>query len=314
MKKQEVFGLIILFICAVIWGSAFIAQSMAAGKIGAWMYNGCRFLVGGIILIPLIIILDLKKKKREDVEEDKDKNKKPFYYLLIAGSIIGLLLALASFLQQKGIETIPAGKAGFITGFYLVLVPIFSFIFFRQKLKLHIYIAAVLGLLGLYLLSVTDGFSSIAVGDIYVIACAFVFTLQILGVDYFVKKVDPIKLSCVQMLFCGTFSLILSLCTEKTTWNDIVNCLGPILYAGIMSCGVAYTLQIVGQKLVNATIASLIMSLESTFSVIFGVIILHEYLSPREIWGCVVMFLAICISQIDFKQIFDNIFHKKKEV
>ena len=308
MKKNEVLGLIILFICAIIWGSAFIAQSMAAGKIGAWMYNACRFLVGGVILIPLIIILDLKKKKK--VEEEKDE-KKPIWFLLIAGSIIGLLLAIASFLQQKGIETIPAGKAGFITGFYLVLVPIFSFIFFRQKLKIHIYIAAVLGLLGLYLLSVSDGFSSITVGDIFVIGCAFVFTFQILGVDYFVKKVDPIKLSCVQMFFCGSFSLLLALITEKNTWNDIINCLGPILYAGIMSCGVAYTLQVVGQKMVNATIASLILSLESTFSVIFGVIILQEYLSTREIWGCVVMFLAICISQIDFKHLFTTFINKK---
>lgn len=311
MKKNEICGMIILFVCSIIWGSAFIAQSMAAGKIGAWMYNGCRFLVGGIVLIPLIVVQKIKKNKNlENIEKEE---KEPFWYLLMAGSIIGLLLALASFLQQKGIETIPAGKAGFITGFYLVLVPIFSFIFFKQRLKIHVYIAALLGLLGLYLLSVSDGFSSIAVGDIYVIGCAFVFTLQILGVDYFVKKVDPIKLSCVQMFFCGSFSLILSLITEKNTWNDIVNCLGPILYAGIMSCGIAYTLQIVGQKMVNATIASLIMSLESTFSVIFGFLILQEYLSGREIWGCIVMFLAICISQIDFKQVFSYIFYRKKE-
>lgn len=292
----------LLFLTAFIWGVAFVAQSVGMDYVGPWTFNASRFIIGAVFLIPCIAFLDGLKKKEAAAsgtssEESAPQNKKT---LLIGGLCCGIAIAVASTLQQYGISMTTVGKAGFITALYIVIVPILG-IFLKKKPRLIIWVSVVLALAGLYFLCMTDSLS-FSKGDTMVLLCALVFSIHILIIDYFSPKVDGVRMSCIQFfvasIICGIPALIL----EHPQFSSLVAAWAPILYAGILSCGVAYTLQIVAQKNYDPTIASLILSLESVFSVLAGWVILHEALSPREILGCVLVFIAIILVQLPEKK------------
>lgn len=292
MKPKNAF---LLFLAAFIWGIAFVAQSSAAEYIRPFTFNGIRCLIGGITLLPLVLILQCKKRKTLPLSECFSIQ--GFKTGLLGGFCCGICLCLGSTLQQFGIEQTSVGKAGFITALYIVFVPIVSAVFLRKKIALPVILSVILGLVGLFLLCITEQLS-IGKGDFYVLLCSFAFTAHILVIDYFSAKADGVFLSCVQFLTCGIISLPFIFFMDKPQISQILAAGIPILYAGILSCGVAYTLQIVGQKNMNPTIASLILSLESVISVLAGWVILGQTLSGREIAGCVVMFIAIIIAQL----------------
>lgn len=296
---------LMLFLTALIWGVAFVAQSVSAEYIGAFTFNGIRCFLGGLVLLPFIMFTDKKRAQTNDKTDSIDyswKNKK----LLTGGILCGIILCIASNLQQIGITYTTVGKAGFITALYVVLVPIAG-IFLHKKTSILTWISVALSVIGLYLLCIKEDIS-IENGDFYVLLCAIVFTLHIIVIDYFVNFVDGVKMSCIQFFVCSVLSFIVMLFTETPNMNNIFSAGISILYSGILSCGVAYTLQIVGQKGVNPTVASLILCLESVISALAGWIILGQKLSARELTGCALMFTAIILSQIPVKCIF-----KKKQ-
>ena len=288
-----------LLLAALVWGIAFVAQSEGLNYVETFTFNTCRFLLGGAVLIPCIFFL--KREKKAKAEKVSEEEKKAQRKTLLAGGICcGVALCLASNFQQIGIQYTTVGKAGFITACYIVIVPVIG-LFLGKKCTKFIWAAVALALIGLYLLCITDGFS-IGKGDLLVLICAFLFSLHILVIDYFSPKVDGVKLSCIQFLTCGVLSGIPALLLEHPELSSILAAWQPILYAGVMSCGVAYTLQIIGQKNMNPTVASLILSLESCISVLAGWIILRQQLSTKEILGCVIMFAAIILAQLPQKQ------------
>ena len=295
---------LMLFLTAVIWGIAFVAQSVGMEYVGAFTFNFIRCIIGGFVLIPCIFLLDKlrgrKKSENTSVQDSTADEEKARRILLIGGLCCGVILFVASNLQQLGIQYTSAGKAGFITAMYIVLVPIMG-IFLRKTIGINIGISVFLAVAGLYLLCITEGFS-IGRGDILELLCALVFSIHILVIDYFSPKVDGVRMSCIQFFVCGLLSGICMLILETPTLQAIMQAWLPILYAGVMSCGVAYTLQILGQKGMNPTVASLILSLESVVSVIAGWILLGQNLSRRELAGCVLMFVAIVLAQLPKKE------------
>ena len=285
MKTNIKYSLL-LTLTAVIWGAAFVAQSAGMDYVGPFTFNGTRSIIGVLVLAPTAMIMD---KKEGVITRWKDKD------LILGGLICGVCLFLATSSQQIGIMTVSAGKSGFITALYIVLVPIFS-IFLKKKPGKLVWVSVVLALIGMYFLCI-DGSLSIEGGDLWLFACAAMFALQILAVDKFAPNVDVIKLSCYQFLVTGVLSII-PMVLEKPVMSDMLDCAVPILYAGVLSSGVAYTLQMEAQKKVKPTVASLIMCLESVFSVLFGFLLLHERLSVREIIGCAIMFVAVILTQL----------------
>lgn len=275
---------------------AFVAQSVGMDYVGGFTFNMVRSIIGAVVLLPVIWFLNRGKTPSAQTPEEKAANRKT---LITGGICCGVFLCLASNFQQFGIKYTTVGKAGFITACYIVIVPILG-LFLKKKCSPFIWAAVVLALIGLYLLCIKDGFS-IGKGDILVMICAVLFSFHILVIDYFSPKVDGVKLSCIQFLVAGILSAIPAFLLEKPQLSSICAAWMPILYAGVMSCGVAYTLQIIGQKDMNPTVASLILSLESCISVLAGWIILGQNLSTREILGCVIMFGAIILAQLPQK-------------
>ena len=293
-RKNNLVGSILLALCAVIWGSSFVSQSTGAEYVGPFTFMGLRSFLGSATLLPVIIIKDAVLKKRGKYVGMKTKKERLFF---AKGALAcGASLCVASCLQQIGIDKgTPSGKAGFITAFYILLVPIFS-VALKKKIRPIIWPCAAAALVGLYLLCVND--SSVQSSDAYVLACAFCFTVQILIVDAVSPKVDGIKLSCCQFFVVGVLCLAPMFIFEEVTLESIKAAAPSIAYSGIMSSGIAYTLQILGQKRTEPTVASMLMSLESVFALITGMIILHEIPSARELVGCVVMFAAIIAAQL----------------
>ena len=286
MKKVQVKYSLLLALGALIWGLAFVAQSKGMDYVGPFTFNGLRSFIGAAVLAPFATLIDIKEGVLTSWKSKK---------LWVAGLVCGVVLFLATSSQQIGIVSTSAGKSGFITSLYIVLVPIFS-LALRKKPGKFIWISISLALVGLYFLCVSDTFS-LQLTDLWLFACAALFALQIIAVDVFAPDLDVIKLSCLQFLVTGVLSII-PLITERPQMSAIQGCLVPLLYAGVFSSGVAYTLQMEGQKRVDASVASLIMSLESVFSAVFGFIILHERLSARELTGCIIMFTAVILAQL----------------
>ena len=287
----------LLLLTAFIWGVAFVAQSVGMDYVGPLTFNASRFIIGAIFLIPCIAFLD-KLKEKENQAACKNipaapQNKK---VLITGGICCGIAIAAASTLQQYGIAYTTVGKAGFITALYIVIVPILG-IFLKRKPRLIIWFSVLLALVGLYFLCMTDSLS-FSKGDTLVLLCAFVFSLHIMIIDHFSPMVDGVRMSCIQFAVAGVLCGIPALIFEHPTFSSLIAAWAPILYAGILSCGVAYTLQIVAQKNYDPTVASLLLSLESVFSVLAGWVILHQSLSPREIFGCVLVFIAIILVQL----------------
>lgn len=303
MKSKQIRHSLLLVLTALIWGIAFVAQSAGGDAIGPYSFNCIRSMIGGIVLIPVIFLLDriCPSGKKPQTKEEKKK-------LLLGGFCCGTILFLASTTQQLGIYYgTPAGKAGFLTACYILLVPIFS-LFLKKKCGSNIWIGIVIAIAGLYLLCMTDSISFQA-SDLMVLLCAVLFALHILVIDHFSPLVDGVRMSCIQFFVCsiwGLFPMLLSDMRQQTVsgWLSALGSLDawiPILYAGIFSCGAGYTLQIVGQEGLNPTVASMLMSLESVFSVLAGWVILHEVLSPRQLAGCALIFVAIILAQLPAK-------------
>lgn len=296
MKKLQVRNTFLLFLTAFIWGTAFVAQSVGTDYVGPFTFNCVRSLIGGVALIPCIWFLGrITPIQKQKSQEPKDKKT-----LLTGGILCGILLCLASNFQQMGIAYTTVGKAGFITAFYIIIVPILG-LFLKKKCALTVWIGVVLALAGLYFLCITEEFS-IGKGDALVFICALLFSIHILVIDHYTELVDGVKMSCIQFFVCGILSGILMFLFENPQISDIIAAWQPILYAGVLSCGVAYTLQIVGQKGINPTIASLILSLESVISVLAGLVVLQQRLSKREVVGCILMFGAIILAQLPHKK------------
>ena len=290
---------LLLLLTATIWGSAFVAQSVGMEYIGPFTFSATRNMIGALALLPVISFLRWLRKREED---DTAVVEKQNYAVLLKGGICcGVVLFVASNLQQIGIQYTTVGKAGFITAMYIVLVPILS-IFLKKKAGLRVWIGVLIAVAGLYMLCMTDGSFVLQMGDFLVLICALTFAVHILVIDYFSPQVDAVKMSCIQFLVCGILSGICMFAFERPDITSILQAWAPILYAGVLSSGVAYTLQVVGQKGMNPTVASLIMSLESVMAVIAGWIILGEALSKRELLGCSLMFAAIVLVQLPTKK------------
>ena len=292
-------GNILLLITAVIWGSAFVAQSDGMNYVEPFTYNGIRTLLGGIVLIPVLFLLRKLPRK----ENGKTAEKAPLKTTVTGGVCCGVLFCIAGMLQQYGISMTTAGKAGFVTALYVVIVPVIEFIIFRRT-NIKVWICCLIAIAGFYLLCIKENFS-IDLGDILVLICAAVYAVHIMTVDRFVSKnADGTLMACIQFFTAGTIMVICMFIFEKPDLSSILAAWFPICYAGIMSCGVAYTLQIIGQKYTDPTVATLLMSLESVFAALSGWLILNESLSPKELAGCALVFIAVIFAQINIKKLF----------
>lgn len=290
MNKFTIRQSALLLLTATIWGVAFVAQSVGMEYIGPFTFNAVRNLIGAVVLLPCIALLKKVRTSERTAVADKRAT-------VIGGLCCGVFLLVASSLQQIGIMYTTVGKAGFITAMYIVLVPLGG-IFLKKKVGARVWFAVLLAVAGLYLLCMTDGGFSLQKGDILVLACALAFAVHILVIDHFSSKVDGVKMSCIQFFVCAVLSGVCMLLFESPDMAAILQAWVPVLYAGVFSCGVGYTLQIIGQRGLNPTVASLILSLESVVSVIAGWLILHQAMSGRELSGCVLMFAAIILVQL----------------
>jgi len=284
----------LLLITALIWGLAFVAQRKGMDFIGPFTYNGIRFALGGLSLLPLLIYRYRKGNLNLSFRGESGSRHK----LLISGIFLGLLLFGGASLQQVGIVYTTAGKAGFITGLYVILVPLAG-IFLGQRNKLKIWLGAILALSGMYFLSITGNFS-ISRGDLFVLFSAFFWTAHVLLIGWLSPKSDSLILAGMQFTVCSILSLITAFFTEIISWTAILQAAVPILYGGILSVGIAYTLQVVAQKKANPAYASIILSLESVFAGIGGYLLLGETLSNRGLLGCCLMFSGMLIAQLRF--------------
>ncbi|HEX3029862.1 MAG TPA: DMT family transporter [Clostridia bacterium] len=287
MKSQKLKSNFFLLLAAAIWGLAFVAQRVSVKYLGSFSYNGIRFALGSISVIPLIILFGRKNGKVQG---------NGFKLAVPLGIIAGTVLFIAASLQQIGLKDTSAGKAAFITGFYIVLVPVIG-IFLKQYTRISTWIGVFTALVGLYFLSVTGDFT-IATGDLYELGGAFFWSIHILVIDNFTKRVDTFKLSFVQFVVCSVLSLIIALIFEKITLDGIMQALIPLVYGGILSVGGAYTLQALGQKHAEPAHAAVILSLETVFASIGGLIILNENLGLRGYIGCAFMLSGMFLSQL----------------
>lgn len=296
--NKRIISNILLLVTALIWGSSFVAQK-AGTALEPFTYNGIRTLVGGISLVPVILILSKVGKGKAADAAPKDKKS-----LILGGIVCGTFLAIASNLQQFGMYfDADAGKAGFITALYIMIVPILG-MFLGKRVRPLVWFCVLLGACGFYLLTIAGKGVGLTIekGDLFVLLCAVLFSCHILAIDHFSPKCDGVKLSCLQFFVAGGLSFIMMLIFESPDINQILDCWFPIIYAGVFSCGIAYTLQVVAQKNAEPTAASLILSLESVFAVISGAILLGERMTGYEIFGCVVIFIAVILAQLPQKE------------
>ena len=293
MKGGSLKSSFLLFLAAFIWGVAFVAQSVGMDYMGPFSFNGGRFILGSLVLMP-IVIFRRRKDKRKGVERAGAK-------ITVTGGICcGLALCAAALCQQIGIQYTTVGKAGFITTLYIIIVPIMG-IFLKKKVPGKVWIGAVIAAAGMYLLCMSEKLA-LSKGDTYVFICAILFSVHILVIDYFSPKADGIELSCIQFLTAGVIASVGAIILEQPTLSNFIAGIIPLAYAGILSSGVAYTLQVIGQKDLDPTIASLILSLESVVSMLAGWVILKQALSGRELFGCLLVFAAVILVQLPDKK------------
>ena len=284
---------ILLVLTALIWGCAFVAQSVGMDYVGPFTFNMARFLIGAIVLLPVFWFMDRQRK----TGAEKGAGQKT---LIIGGICCGIALAVASTLQQWGILFTTVGKSGFITAMYIVIVPLLG-IFIGKKVRPLIIGCVAIAVVGFYFLCMTESLR-LGLGDFLVLLCAIAFSIHILVIDHFSPKVDGVKMSAIQFLTAAIISAVPTLLWEQPVFTEILQAWQPVLYAGVMSCGVAYTLQIIAQKNADPTVASLLLSLESVFSVLAGWVLLGQGLSLKELFGCVLIFCAIILAQLPEKK------------
>ncbi len=288
--KQKLKGNIILLITAIIWGTAFVAQSEGMNYVEPFTYNAVRTLLGGIVLIPIIAVFQRGRTSSENNEKSQKTT-------IIGGIVCGIFLFIAGSFQQCGIAMTTAGKAGFITALYVTIVPLIEVIMYRKS-SLKVWLCVFLALTGFYMLCIKEGFT-IGKGDLLVLCGAFFYAGHIMVIDRFnEKKADGMKMSCIQFFTAGLLMTVCMFLFEEPKIDAIMDAKYTILYAGVMSCGAAYTLQIIGQRYTDPTSATLIMSLESVFAALSGWIILSESLSIKELFGCILVFAAVILSQL----------------
>lgn len=292
MKVNRIRQNVLPLITALIWGTAFVAQSVGAEYMGPFTFNALRAIIAFFFLLALCALrrsVAWKKGAGDAVPASRRD-------LAVGGLCCGAALAVASFLQQKGIETTTAGKAGFITALYIVLVPLIG-LFLRRRVPKAVWGSVVLAVAGLYCLCITEDFS-IAGGDFYLLLCALCFAIQIMVVDHFTQKVDGVELSCAQFFVMSILSSLGMLTEQLPPPELLMNCLWPVLYVGVFSSGVAYTLQILAQKDSDPAVVSLLMSMESVFATISGAVILGDRMSMKEYFGCGLMLAAVILAQL----------------
>ena len=294
--KQQTRGTVMLLLCAIIWGSSFVAQSEGMNYVGPFTMQATRYFLSGLVLLPVIYLRD---KKGVSVRPARGKASRR---QLLCGIVCGVILCTASLIQQYGIIYTTVGKSGFITTMYIILVP-FLGLFVKLRVKLKNWLCAFLAVAGLYLLCAGgEGLSNVNIGDWLTLLCAFFFAIHILFIDRACHDLDGVRLSCTQFFTASLVSILPMLIFEKPSVSEITTAWLPIIYAGVMSGGVGYTLQILGQQQVPPTLASMILSLESVFAALFGWVLLHQALSAKELLGCAVIFAAIVIAQLPEKK------------
>jgi len=289
MKNQKMLGNALLLVTAMIWGTAFVFQRVGMESIEPVTFTSARMWLAALAAGAAALFFG--KKNGAEGQKASRRDTVP------GGVCCGLFLASASIFQQAGIVTTTAGKAGFITALYILLVPVLNLILFKKRSGLHVWLAIAAGVFGMYLLCMREGFR-LTRGDTLVCVCAFLFSGHILCCDYFARRADPLKLSAIQFLTVALVSGVIALVFEEPSWDKLRAALVPILYCGVVSGGVGYTLQMVAQRFTDPTVASLLMSLESVFAALAGALILHERMSGRELLGCVIMFAAIILVQL----------------
>ena len=309
-KTHKLRNTFFLLLTAMIWGAAFVAQSVSMDYIGPFTFICLRSVIGGLFLIPVIIVLDGIRKKSQNESanavsaenilhietEEKQRLSWKNKQLIEGGIVCGIFLFFANCFQQTGIQYTTVGKAGFITTFYIIIVPLIG-LFFKKYCGILTWIGVVIALAGLYFLCITQKLT-IQRGDALILCCSVLYAGQILAIDHYNPFVDGVKMSCIQFLTGGVLGAVFMFLFENPSLAMILSAAGPILYTGIMSTGVGYTLQIVGQKGLNPTVAALILSLESVFSALSGYVFLHQVLTTKELIGCALMFIAIVLAQL----------------
>ena len=290
MKINRVRQNVLPVLAALIWGTAFVAQSVGADYVEPFTFNAARSAIAFVFLLILCLV---RRGMQKGIVESATKSWKD---LAVGGLCCGVALTVATNLQQKGLETTTSGKAGFITALYIVIVPIVG-IFMKKKAPRTLLISVPLAVAGLYCLCITEDFS-VTEGDFYVFLCAICFSAHILVIDHFTQKVDGVELSCAQFLVVTVLSSVGMIVSESPSLEAVGMCIWPILYVGVFSSGVAYTLQILAQKDSNPTVVSLLLSLESVFATLAGAIILHDQMSMKEYFGCVLMLVAVVLAQL----------------
>ncbi|MBQ5487450.1 MAG: DMT family transporter [Clostridia bacterium] len=296
--KAKLKSTLLPLLTALIWGTAFVAQDVAAGHVPPMTFNMLRFFIAVLFLLPVKLIIGAVKRRKRPKEPVSPEGKRAgLRTLLIAGLLCGLALGVASFLQQAGMEAgTDSGKSGFITAMYVVLVPIGGLIL-GKRLPRIFWAGLALAVIGLYLLCIS-GKLTFTVGDLLTLLCAVAFTVQILLIDRFAKSLDPVLFCIAEFITAGVFSAAGMLLFEKPDWSEVVRYALPVLYVAIFSCGIAYLLQIVAQRDGNPAVVSLLFSMESVFSVIGGAVLLHQRMTVREYLGCALILAAVIIAQI----------------
>ena len=292
MKKEQLKGSAQLLFATLIWGSAFVAQSVGMDHLGPMSFQAVRSLLAVAALVPVIALMD--RSPASFLPRWKAKG------LWKTGILCGLALFVAQSLQQVGLIYTEPGKAGFITAMYIVLVPVLG-LFLGRKCGIRVWISVLLAVVGLYLLSCV-GVASVNLGDILILISAGAFAVQIVLIDVLAQELDGIRLNCIQFIVVTVLSALAAAFTETPTWQGVVDCAVPLLYTGVLSSGAAFTLQILGQQHLSPEPASLIMSLESVFAVLAGWLILHQTLSPVELLGCCLVFIGVILCQIKGKE------------
>ena len=293
MDRKSLRGSLLLLLGSVIWGAAFVAQRVGMDHMGPYTFNGIRMLLAWLVMIPVTVFFEARNKKNPGYMAPAAKDQR------LSGLLCGILLFAASSLQQMGLVTTTAGKAGFITALYVVLVPVAAWLLFRKNPGRIIWLGVAIAVVALWLLCMPAGGGfRLQGGDLLVLGCAVAFTFQILCVDRYAPRVNGVKLARDEFLVTGGLSMLIAVATEEITWAGVREGMIPILYAGVMSGAVGYTLQVFGQRDTDPTVASILMCLESVFALLTGVIILGEKMTVRETVGCVLMFSAVILAQL----------------
>lgn len=297
--SKKMLGNIMLTITAFIWGISFVFQRKGMEYIEPLTFAASRLVLAALAVMIVAFIMDMRERKKPGFTPRTGETADAYKRNTILGGVLaGLCLTGAGAFQQMGVVYTTAGKAGFITALYMMLVPVINFLFFKKKNTWLVWLGVVVGVVGLYLLCMTDKSFSVTKGDGLILICSVFFALHILVCDHFAPIGNPVKISAIQFITACACTWVLAILWEDPTWAKIVSAAVPIAYCGVMSGGVAYTLQILAQRDTDPTVAALILSLESVFAVIGGAIMLHERMSPRELIGCLIMFIAIILVQI----------------